>query len=306
MRKGAALALALAEAVKVPAPMLAETKRTYDEAVARGWGKEDFSAVTHVVEHRIGRTLSAGGRPGWGGRWGGGSGGGRRMRVLIVEDEKALAEVFRDFVEELGHEGSVAPSAEVALEKLTGEQPDAILLDVRLPGISGLDFLDLPSVRDSGVPVVVVSGVATEEQARQCLRLGALEFIKKPVSLERLGAVLTYVEPFALARRRAQGWLGVERRPGPRVAVGLAGPGGTGGGAAGGPGVELGAPGRRLLVRARLRAGKAVTCTFTPADGGQPMKIVGLVVRARPGDFGLWFLAPLPDEALRLSSALLP
>jgi len=46
--------------VKVPAPMLAETKRTYDEAVARGWGKEDFSAVTHVVEHRIGRTLSAG------------------------------------------------------------------------------------------------------------------------------------------------------------------------------------------------------------------------------------------------------
>ncbi|OGK96533.1 MAG: hypothetical protein A3I14_08995 [Candidatus Rokubacteria bacterium RIFCSPLOWO2_02_FULL_73_56] len=60
MRKDAALALALAEAVKVPAPMLAETKRTYDEAVARGWGKEDFSAVTHVVEHRIGRTLSAG------------------------------------------------------------------------------------------------------------------------------------------------------------------------------------------------------------------------------------------------------
>jgi len=227
------------------------------------------------------------------------------MRVLIVEDEKALAEVFRDFVEELGHEGSVAPSAEVALEKLTGEQPDAILLDVRLPGISGLDFLDLPSVRDSGVPVVVVSGVATEEQARQCLRLGALEFIKKPVSLERLGAVLTYVEPFALARRRAQGWLGVERRPEPRVAVELPVHVVTEKGeAAEGTGVELSATGMRLLVRARLRAGKAVTCTFTPADGGQPMKIVGLVVRARPGDFGLWFLDLLPEESRRLAAAV--
>ena len=60
MRKDAALALALAEAVRVPVPMLAETRRTYDEAVTRGWGKEDFSAVSHVVEHRIGRPLSAG------------------------------------------------------------------------------------------------------------------------------------------------------------------------------------------------------------------------------------------------------
>ncbi|MGH7367717.1 MAG: NAD(P)-dependent oxidoreductase [Candidatus Rokuibacteriota bacterium] len=58
MRKDAMLALALAESVRVPAPMLEETKRTYDEAVDSGWGREDFSAVTHVVEKRIGRRLS--------------------------------------------------------------------------------------------------------------------------------------------------------------------------------------------------------------------------------------------------------
>jgi 3-hydroxyisobutyrate dehydrogenase-like beta-hydroxyacid dehydrogenase len=58
MRKDAMLALALARAVQVPAPMLEETKRTYDEAVDSGWGREDFSAVTHVVEKRIGRRLS--------------------------------------------------------------------------------------------------------------------------------------------------------------------------------------------------------------------------------------------------------
>ena len=58
MRKDAGLALALARASKVPTPILEETKRTYDQAVDGGWGKEDFSAVTHVIEKRIGRKLS--------------------------------------------------------------------------------------------------------------------------------------------------------------------------------------------------------------------------------------------------------
>jgi len=227
------------------------------------------------------------------------------MRVLVVEDETVLAEVFRDFLEALGHVGSIAPSAEVALEKLSGEEPDAILLDLRLPGLSGLDFLRLPAVRDSDVPVVVVSGAATEDQARQCLQAGALDFIRKPVSLERLGAVLASVEPFALARRRARGRLGLERRPAPRVAVELpvrvvTDAGETTEGAC----VELSATGMRLLVRARLRVGRAVTCTFTPADGGPPMRVVALVVRARPGDFGLWFIDLVPDESRRLAAAV--
>ena len=59
MLKDAALALALARSCKVPAPMLELTALTYQEAVERGWGKEDFSAVTHVIEGRIGRRLSA-------------------------------------------------------------------------------------------------------------------------------------------------------------------------------------------------------------------------------------------------------
>jgi 3-hydroxyisobutyrate dehydrogenase-like beta-hydroxyacid dehydrogenase len=58
MRKDAGLALALARAANVPTPMLEETQRAYDEAVESGWGKEDFSAVTHVIEKRIGRKLS--------------------------------------------------------------------------------------------------------------------------------------------------------------------------------------------------------------------------------------------------------
>lgn len=58
MLKDALLALALARDAKVPAPMLEECARTYEEAVRRGWGREDFSAVTHVIEERIGRPIS--------------------------------------------------------------------------------------------------------------------------------------------------------------------------------------------------------------------------------------------------------
>src|SRR5215470_5734684 len=58
MLKDARLALDLARAAKVPTPILEETRRTYEEAVSGGWGKEDFSAVTHVIETRIGRKVS--------------------------------------------------------------------------------------------------------------------------------------------------------------------------------------------------------------------------------------------------------
>jgi 3-hydroxyisobutyrate dehydrogenase-like beta-hydroxyacid dehydrogenase len=58
MRKDAGLALDQARAAKVPTPMLEETKRTYDAAVEAGWGREDFSGVTHVIEERIGRKIS--------------------------------------------------------------------------------------------------------------------------------------------------------------------------------------------------------------------------------------------------------
>jgi 2-hydroxy-3-oxopropionate reductase len=58
MLKDTGLALDLARSANVPAPLLEETRRAYEETVAGGWGKEDFSAVTHVIEKRIGRRIS--------------------------------------------------------------------------------------------------------------------------------------------------------------------------------------------------------------------------------------------------------
>jgi len=124
------------------------------------------------------------------------------MRVLVVEDETDLGEVFRDFLSELGHQAVLVRSAEAALGKLQTERPDAIILDIQLPGMSGLDFMQLRPVRESGLPIVAVSGVVSESQARECLRLGALDFVGKPVPLERLHDVLFFLEPHAINRMR--------------------------------------------------------------------------------------------------------
>ena len=89
------------------------------------------------------------------------------MRVLVVEDQVDLGDVFRDYLFELGHQPVVVHSAEATLARLKTDRPDAILLDVQLPGMSGLDFLQLRPVRALGVPIVAVSGVVNESQRRE-------------------------------------------------------------------------------------------------------------------------------------------
>jgi CheY-like chemotaxis protein len=204
----------------------------------------------------------------------------RPMRVLVVEDEEVLSEVFRDFLTELGHQAVLVRSAEAALGTLETERPDAIILDIHLPGMSGLDFMQLRPVRESGLPIVAVSGIVTESQARECLRLGALDFVGKPVPLERLQDVLTYLEPHAIHRTRESAAHRVERRQAPRVRASMPVSLREYRGAAwDGTCIEISVSGMKLRTDAPLTAGTAVKCGFTPADGGEPIDVISIVVR---------------------------
>jgi DNA-binding response OmpR family regulator len=223
------------------------------------------------------------------------------MRILIVEDDQRLADIFRDFIGELGYQPIVVGSAEAALESLAAARPDTILLDLRLPGMNGVEFLSLPAVRDSEVPVVVVSGVATEVEARACLKLGALDFIRKPVTLERLEQVLAYLTPFAMARQQASR-RHVERRPAPRAAVKLGVRITASKGALDGTCTELSSTGMRVRVSQRFRPGQAVKLEFAPPDGGPPIDVVSLVVRVDDEGAAFWFLDLLSHEATRLNA----
>lgn len=224
------------------------------------------------------------------------------MRVLVVEDEVAVADVFTDYLVELGHQPAVARSAEAALGKLQSERPDAIILDIHLPGMSGLDFMQLRPVREAGVPIVAVSGVATESQARDCLRLGALDFVGKPVPLERLGEVLECLEPQALERRGEAEVRRTDRRRAPRAALAL-------------PvqvseysGVEWQAVSTsfsafsvKLKSCEPVRPGKAVRLAFTPPDGGTPMRAMALLVREGPDGFIFFFVNLTSQDTERLA-----
>src|SRR5262249_34471816 len=204
-----------------------------------------------------------------------------QMRVLVVEDETDLGEVFRDFLSDLGHQPVLVRSAEAALGKLQSDRPDAIILDIHLPGMSGLDFLQLRPVRESGLPIVAVSGVATESQARECLRLGALDFVGKPVPLDRLHDVRTFLEPHAIDRRRDDQARRAERRQSARVRLelpvtlheyrGASWPGTC---------VELSVSGMKVNTAAPLSTGRAIKCTFALPDDGGALDVISLVLRA--------------------------
>jgi CheY-like chemotaxis protein len=222
------------------------------------------------------------------------------MRVLVIEDEKAVADLFLDYLGGLGHQASHARSAEAALGRLTTERPDAIILDVNLPGLSGVEFLKLRPIRESGVPVVAISGVATEHQARDCLRLGALDFMGKPVRLERLGEVLESLEAHALDRQLVA--RGPERRHALRASIALpVRVSEYGGGEWHGTSITLSPSGVKIKPRAPARPGSAVRLGFTLPDGGNPLEVMSVLVREDRDGHAFFFVNLSASDSQRIS-----
>ncbi len=103
------------------------------------------------------------------------------VRVLLVEDDVALAQMYRVKLERDGYTVEVAGDGEAALGVIGDRLPDLIFLDIRLPKMDGLAFLErLRSAdRTRNVPVVIVSNYSEEELVSRGLQLGALEYLIK-------------------------------------------------------------------------------------------------------------------------------
>jgi len=105
--------------------------------------------------------------------------------ILIVDDETAIRDSLRGVLEDEGYEAAVAESGEACLEWLRKKAVDVILLDVWLPGMDGLDIIGKIREADDAPEVIMISGHGTIETAVRATKLGAFDFLEKPLSLER-------------------------------------------------------------------------------------------------------------------------
>jgi CheY-like chemotaxis protein len=103
------------------------------------------------------------------------------VQVLLIEDDGALAQMYRVKLERDGYTVRLAGDGEEALRLVAEQPPDLIFLDIRLPRMDGLAFLERlrAAERTRNIPVVIVSNYSEEELVARGLQLGALEYLVK-------------------------------------------------------------------------------------------------------------------------------
>jgi two-component system response regulator AtoC len=107
-------------------------------------------------------------------------------KVLVVDDEKVIRDTLEAFLKKKGYEVVTAASAMEGIEKLRKEKPKVILLDIRMPGLSGVDAIEKIREVDKNVGIIMATAVIDEDIARESIELGASDYIVKPFDLNYL------------------------------------------------------------------------------------------------------------------------
>lgn len=129
--------------------------------------------------------------------------------VLIVDDEPSVCWAFKEFLTDEGHEVSVAPSAEEALRLTEKIRPDAVVLDVRLPGLDGITAISRLRDRIGSVPIVVITAFGSLDTAVRAIAEGAFDYLPKPFDLDQAAEVVRQ----ALGSVRPESALAIEKIP---------------------------------------------------------------------------------------------
>jgi DNA-binding NtrC family response regulator len=137
--------------------------------------------------------------------------------ILVVDDEPDIRELVQEILQDEGYDVSVAENGETARAAFARESPELVLLDIWMPDVDGITLLQEWSASGSlECPVVVMSGHGTVETAIQATRLGAFDFVQKPISLARLLAIVER----ALESGRKQGRPAQKSAPSPVEPIG--------------------------------------------------------------------------------------
>ena len=112
------------------------------------------------------------------------------MKILVVDDEPSICELLKEFITILGYQVFTACNGEEAVSRFEEKRPDIVLLDIKMPGMSGIDVLRKIKEHDSHVKVIMVSAFGDIDTVRTTLKMGASRHLEKPIDLDLLKKTL--------------------------------------------------------------------------------------------------------------------
>lgn len=114
-----------------------------------------------------------------------------RDLILVVDDEPMIVDLLRTYLTGLGYQVAAAGNGAEALGHVSVTRPDAVVLDLKLPDMSGAEIFGRLRAIDDSIPVLMLTANTDEAVARGLLKAGALDYICKPVRLEVLEVAVT-------------------------------------------------------------------------------------------------------------------
>ncbi len=109
-----------------------------------------------------------------------------RSKILIVDDEPSVCSFLSEFLDYKGFDTTITQSGKEALKQLKSEDFDLVLLDIIMPEMNGFEVLERINQMEKKVPVIILTGVRDQNVANDSIEMGAMDFISKPIDLDRL------------------------------------------------------------------------------------------------------------------------
>ncbi len=113
----------------------------------------------------------------------------KTSQILVIDDEAGICEFLKDMFALEGYTVSAAADAEEGLQMAEKLRPDLVLLDLKMPKMSGMDVLRRIKAIDEATPIIMMTGYGTMDTARTAMRLGAFDYVTKPFELAHVRAV---------------------------------------------------------------------------------------------------------------------
>ena len=117
------------------------------------------------------------------------------IRVLVVDDELFVGELLKEYLSIIGYEVTAVSNGEDALSVIQQSAPHIVILDIRMPGMGGMEVLKNIKAKNRTTGVIMLSAYGDPETVNKALGLGADHYLQKPMNLKHLVETLTLLHP---------------------------------------------------------------------------------------------------------------